>query len=58
MRELRSHRGRHQPKRIDAEAEEPAGGRAHGILVIAEQDPRLSWPEREVIRQLGCKVYG
>ncbi len=24
----------------------------------AEQDPRLSWPERELIRQLGDKLYG
>jgi hypothetical protein len=30
--------------------------RAPGIL--AEQDPRLSWPERELIRQLGVKLYG
>ena len=46
MRELRSHLGHHQPKRIDAEAEKRAGWRQHGILVVAEQDPRLSWPER------------
>ena len=42
MRDLRSYLGRHQ----------------HGILVIAEQDPRLSWPERELVRQLGTKLYG
>ena len=45
MRELRSHLGRHQPKRIDREAEERTGWREHGIVVVAEQDPRLSWPE-------------
>jgi hypothetical protein len=28
------------------------------ILVMAEQDPRLSWPERQLIRQLGVKLYG
>ena len=58
MRELRSHLGRHQPKSIDPEAEKRAGWRWHGILVVAEQDPRLSWPERELIRQLGAKLYG
>ena len=58
MRELRSHLGHHQPTRIDAEVEKRAGWRRHGILVIAEQDPRLSWPERELIRQLGVKLYG
>ena len=58
MRELRSHLGRHQPKRTDAEAENRVGWRRHGILVVAEQDPRLSWPERELIRRLGVKLYG
>ena len=58
MRELRSHLGCHQPKRIDVEAEKRTGWRQHGILVVAEQDPRLSWPERELIRQLGVKLYG
>jgi hypothetical protein len=58
MRELRSHLGRHQPKRIDAEAEKRAGGRRHGILVIAEQDPRLTSPQQELVRQLAAKLYG
>jgi hypothetical protein len=58
MRELRSHLGHLQPKRIDAEAEKRAGWRRHGILVVADQDPRLSWPERELIRRLGVKLYG
>jgi hypothetical protein len=58
MREFRSHLGRHQPKRIDAEAAKRTGWRRNGILVIAEQDLRLSWPERELVRQLGAKLYG
>ena len=58
MRELHSHLGRHQPERIDPEAEKRAGWRRHGILVVAEQDPRLSWSERELVRQLGAKLYG
>jgi hypothetical protein len=57
MRELRSHLGRHQPKRIDREAEERTGWREHGIVVVAKQDPRLSWPERELIRQRGVKLH-
>ena len=58
MRELRSHLGRHQLKRIDVEAEKRAGWRQHGILVIAEQDPRLTSPEQELVRQLGAKLFG
>jgi hypothetical protein len=58
MRELRSHLGRHQPTRIDAEAEKRAGWQQHRILVVGEEDSRLTWPEREMVRQLGLKLYG
>jgi hypothetical protein len=58
MRELASHLGHHQPKRIDAEAEKRVGWRVHGILVVADQDSRLTWSERELVRQLGAKLYG
>jgi hypothetical protein len=58
MRDLRSHLGRHQPNRIDPEIQKRVGWREHGILVIAEQDPRLTWSERELVRQLGGRLYG
>jgi hypothetical protein len=34
------------------------GWRDHGILVVAEDDQRLTWPEREFVRQLGDRLYG
>ena len=34
------------------------GWREQGILVIAAEDGRLTWPERELIRRLGEKLYG
>ena len=34
------------------------GWRDQGVLAIAVDDPRLTWPERELIRQLGEKLYG
>jgi hypothetical protein len=34
------------------------GWHEHGILVVSEQDHRLTWPERTLIRQLGEKLYG
>jgi hypothetical protein len=58
MRDLHSHLGHYQPKRIEPEAEKRAGWREHGIRVVTKQDPRLTWPERELIRQLGLKLYG
>jgi hypothetical protein len=58
MRELCGPLGRYRPERIDAEVEKRAGGRRHGGVIIAEHDPRLSCPERGLIRQLGVKLYG
>ena len=58
MRELRSHLGRHPPTPLDAEAEKRAGWREFGILVVALQDPRLTWPEQELVRQIGARLYG
>lgn len=26
--------------------------------MIAEDDQRLTWPERELVKQLGSKLYG
>lgn len=34
------------------------GWREMGVLAISAVDPRLSWPERELVRQLGEKLYG
>ena len=34
------------------------GWREQGLLVVSENDPRLAWPERELIRRLGSKLYG
>jgi hypothetical protein len=58
MYDLSSYLGRHQTKPVDSEAEKRAGWRKHGILVVAEQDCRLTWSERELIRQLGTKLFG
>ena len=43
---------------INAEATKVYGWKSHGILVVAENDARLSWLEKETVRQLGEKLYG
>jgi hypothetical protein len=58
MTELRSYLGRHQVRPIDPDMEKRLGWREHGILVVTEGDTRLTWPERELIRQVGFKLYG
>ena len=34
------------------------GWNQQGILVVAAGDSRLTWPERELVKQLGEKLYG
>ena len=58
MGELRSHLARYQPTRIDPEVAKRSGWREHGILVVAEHDQRLTWPERDMVRQIGTRLYG
>ena len=54
----RSPLGRLQREPIDVEAEKRDGWRRHGILVVAADDHRLAWPERELVEQLGARLYG
>lgn len=44
--------------RRDAEQVKRDGWREQNILVISPEDHRLTWPERELVRQLGDKLYG
>jgi hypothetical protein len=34
------------------------GWRGQGVLAVAIDDARLTWPERELVRQLGDRLYG
>ncbi len=34
------------------------GWREQGLLAVSIDDQRLTWPEREFVRQLGEKLYG
>ena len=59
MYDLRSYLGRHQSRTGG-----PGSGEARRMAQARhlgrgrEQDPRLTWPERELVRQLGTKLYG
>ena len=45
-------------KRRDPEQVKREGWREQGLLAVSANDQRLTWPERELIRQLGEKLYG
>ena len=34
------------------------GWRDRGLLAVSIDDQRLTWPERELVKQLGEKLYG
>jgi len=44
--------------RRDPDAVKRDGWREQGVLAVAVDDDRLTWPERELVRQLGDKLYG
>lgn len=44
---------RHAPEDVKRE-----GWRDQGILVVSVDDHRLSWPDRELLEQIGRRLYG
>ena len=45
-------------QRRDADQVKREGWQEQGVLAVAADDQRLTWPERELVRQLGEKLYG
>ncbi len=45
-------------ERRSAEQVKREGWLEYGMLVVNEDDHRLTWPERQLIRQLGEKLFG
>ena len=54
----RSPLARMQSPTINVEGTKVFGWNRHGILVIAVDDDRLSWVEKELVQNLGDKLYG
>jgi len=45
-------------ERRDSEQVKQDGWQDQGLLAVSVDDHRLTWPERELVRQLGDKLYG
>ena len=45
-------------QRRDPEQVKREGWREQRLLAVSLEDARLTWPERELVRQLGEKLYG
>jgi len=56
-RKYQSPLGRIQPNKIDPEKLKQQGWKENGILVVNVNDNRLNWPEKEIIKQIGTKIY-
>ena len=58
MKTMRWHPPGYGGERRDPDRVKRDGWRDQGVLAISIDDERLSWPERELVRQLGEKLYG
>ena len=45
-------------QRRDPDQVKRDGWQEQGVLAVSADDLRLTWPERELVRQLGEKLYG
>ena len=58
MKSMRWHPAGYGGNRRDPEQVKRDGWQEQGLLAVAVDDHRLTWPERELVRQLGEKLYG
>ena len=56
-RKYQSPLGKLQPKKIDPEQLKKKGWEENGILVVNADDNRLNWVEKEIVKQIGDKIY-
>jgi len=57
QKDYQSPLGKMQPTKVDLEKVKKEGWNKEGILVVKIDDERLSWPEKEIIKQIGNKIY-
>lgn len=46
------------PPAFDAEFVKRRGFHDQGVLVVALDDHRLDWAQREMLKQIGARLYG
>ena len=49
--------GKFVPSQMDVESVKREGFTQHGILVVAINDLRLSWIEKQIVEGIGKKLY-
>ncbi len=46
------------PTKMDAEFIKRQGFHDQGIVVVSVNDHRLTWDQREILKQIAAKLYG
>lgn len=50
--------GKLQPQATDLETLKERGWREQGLLVVSQDDQRLDWMERQLLKNIGERLYG
>ena len=58
MRAMRWHPKGYGGTRRDPDRVKREGWHEQGLLAVMVDDERLTWPERELVEQLGTRLYG
>lgn len=58
MKTMRWHPPGYGGERRNPDQVKRDGWHEQGLLAVCVDDDRLTWPERELVRQLGEKLYG
>jgi hypothetical protein len=58
MKTMRWHPPGYGGERRDPDQVKREGWQEQGLLAVRVDDQRLTWPERELVEQLGTKLYG
>jgi hypothetical protein len=58
MKTMRWHPKGYGGERRGPEQVRREGWHEQGVLAVSIEDERLTWPERELVEQLGTKLYG
>jgi len=58
MKTMRWHPPGYGGTRRDPDQVKHDGWHEQGLFAVSVEDDRLTWPERELVEQLGTKLYG
>lgn len=58
MRLVTNYPTRDLGREVDYEAMKRNAYRDQGVVIVRLDDPRLTWDQKEIVKQVGTKLYG